>query len=106
MEYAVKDLGKEETDKIRAKVWLTLQNYKPPPGNLSKYERKALKELQSDTSIVYLSADKGRSTVIYNREDYLEKCMDHVNNGPYQLLRKDSTTKIKTKTLKQCQRWN
>ena len=27
--------------------------------------------------------------------------MDHINNGPYQLLKKDLTTKIKTKTLKQ-----
>ena len=57
--------------------------------------------MQSDTSIVILPADKGRSTVILNREDYLEKCMDHINNGPYQLLKKDPTTKIKTKTLEQ-----
>ena len=27
--------------------------------------------------------------------------MDHINNGPYQLLKKDPTTKIKAKTLKQ-----
>ena len=27
--------------------------------------------------------------------------MGHINNGPYQLLKKDPTTKIKTKTLKQ-----
>ena len=27
--------------------------------------------------------------------------MDHVNNSPYQLLTKDTTTKINTKTLKQ-----
>ena len=26
--------------------------------------------------------------------------MDHINNGPYQLLKKDPTTKIKAKTLK------
>ena len=57
--------------------------------------------MQSDTSIVILPADKGRSIVILNREDYLEKCMDHLNNGPHQLLKKDPTTKIKTKTLKQ-----
>ena len=76
-------------------------NSKPPKDNISKDERKALKELQSDTSIVILPADKGRSTVILNREDYLEKCMDHINNGPYQLLKKDPTTKIKAKTLKQ-----
>ena len=50
-------------------------------------ERKALKQLQADTSIVILPADKDRPTVILNREDYLEKCMDHINNGPYQLLK-------------------
>ena len=49
---------------------LTLQNSKPPKDNLSKDERKALKELQSDTSIVILPADKGRSIVILNHEDY------------------------------------
>ena len=97
----VKDLEKKEADTIRFKVSLTLQNSKLPKDNLSKDERKALKELQSDTSIVILQADKGRSTVILNREDYLEKCMDHINNTPYQLLKKDPTTKIKTKTLKQ-----
>ena len=101
IEDAVKDLEKEEADTIRDKVSLTIQNSKPPKDNLAKDERKALKELQSDTSIVILPADKGRSTVMLNREDYLEKCMDHINNGPYQLLNKDPTTKIKTKTLKQ-----
>ena len=95
IEDAVKDLEKEEADTIRAKVSLTLQNSKPPKDNLSKDACKALKELQSDTSIVILPADKGRSTVIINCEDYLEKCMNHVNNGPYQLLKKDPTTKLK-----------
>ena len=33
--------------------------------------------LQSDTSIVILPAGKDRSIVILNREEYLEKCMDH-----------------------------
>ena len=60
-----------------------------------------MKELQSDASIVILPADKGRSSVILNHEDYLEKYVDHINNGPYQLLKKYPATKIKTKTLKQ-----
>ena len=81
------------------KINLTLQNSKPPNNNLSKQGWKALEELQSDASIVILLADKGRSTVILNHEDYLEKCMDYINNGPYQLLRKDPATKIKAKTL-------
>ena len=82
-EEAVKDIEKEEADTIRAKVSLTLQNSKPPKDNLSKDERKALKELQSDTTVVILPADKGRSKVILNREDHFEKCMDHITNRPY-----------------------
>ena len=68
---------------LSAKVSLTLQNSKPPKDNLSKVELKVLKKLKSDTSIVVLPASKGRSTVILNREDYLEKSMDHINNGAY-----------------------
>ena len=55
IEDAVKDLVKEETDAIPAKVSLRLQNSKPPKNNLSRDERKALKELQSSSSIVLLS---------------------------------------------------
>ena len=86
IEDAVKDLERAEADGMCAKVNLTLQNSKPPKDNLSKDERKALKELQSDTSIAILPADKGRYTVILNHEDYLEKCMNHKNNAPYHLL--------------------
>ena len=100
IEKAVKDLEKEEADIACAKRSFTLQNSKPPKYDLSKDKLKTLKILQSDTSIVILPADKGRSTVILNREDYLKKCMDHINNDPYQLLKKDPTSKIKAKTLK------
>ena len=62
--------------------------------------RKALKKLQSDTSAIILEGDKGRSTVILSCEDYFGKCMDQANS-PYQFLKKDPTTKIKAKTLKQ-----
>ena len=98
IEDAVKDLEKKEADTIHAKISFTLQNSKPPKNNLSADERKVLKELKSDTSTVILPAGKGRYTVILNSEDYLEKCMDHINSGPY---KKNPTTKIKAKTLKQ-----
>ena len=31
----------------------------------------------------------------------MEKYVDHANNSPYQLLKKDTTIKIRAKTLKQ-----
>ena len=63
IEDVVKDLEKEIADTIRAKVSFILPNSKPPKDDLSNDERKALKELQPDTSIAILPADKGRSTV-------------------------------------------
>ena len=66
IEDAVKYLRKEEADTICAKISLTIQNSKPPADNLSKNDHNL-----------------GRSTVILNREDYLEKCMNHINTGPY-----------------------
>ena len=98
-EDAVKDLEKEEADTICAKISLTLQNSKTPKDNLSKDDGKALKELQSHASIVILPAGKGRSTVITNGENHIEKCMHHINNGPYQLLKKDPTTKTKSSLI-------
>ena len=68
---AVKDL-KEEVDTIHAKLSLTFQNSKPSKDNLFKDERKTLKELKSDTPIVVLPAEKGRSTIVLNRDDYFE----------------------------------
>ena len=45
---AVNDLKKEETDPIRAKISLALQNSKSSKDNKSKDEPKVLKELQSN----------------------------------------------------------
>ena len=55
-EDAVNDLEKEEADTIPAKVSLKLQNSTPPKGDLSKDERKALKELLPDTAIVIFTS--------------------------------------------------
>ena len=42
-----------------------------------------------------------KENIRINGENYLEKYMDHINNGPYQVLKKYATTKLKASTLKQ-----
>ncbi|VDL95565.1 unnamed protein product [Schistocephalus solidus] len=44
-----------------------------PRDVLSKVERDALKELRADKYIVVVPADKGRSTVVLDRTDYIQK---------------------------------
>ncbi|BHF70935.1 hypothetical protein SprV_0401398800 [Sparganum proliferum] len=44
-----------------------------PREVLSKVERGALRELKADKDLVIVPADKGRSTVVLDRTDYLQK---------------------------------
>lgn len=43
-------------------------------SNLSSEEKKALKDLQTDKSIIIKPADKGGAIVVLNRSDYVNEC--------------------------------
>ncbi len=58
------------------------------PAN--KGEFKALQELKADTDITILPADKGRSTVVLNTEDYESKLSTLLSDSKiYEMLQKD-----------------
>ena len=48
--------------------------------NLYKEERSALQDLMKDKNIIIKPADKGSAIVIWDREDYLNKCNKQLNN--------------------------
>ena len=60
--------------------------------NLTAPEKRAIRALRNDSSIVILRADKGNVTVVLNREDYKQKMYDHLQNGPYERESKQSQT--------------
>ncbi|BHF62901.1 hypothetical protein SprV_0200588900 [Sparganum proliferum] len=63
----------EETKSlIRHQVSSLLMAHRPREV-LSKVERDALRELKADKDLVIVPADKGRSTVVLDRTDYLQK---------------------------------
>nr|VZI15746.1 unnamed protein product [Spirometra erinaceieuropaei] len=62
----------ETTHLIRQQVTSSVMAYKPR-AIIAKAEQSALKALRNDTSIVILSADKGRSTVVLDKTDYVQK---------------------------------
>ncbi|BHF62101.1 hypothetical protein SprV_0100508200 [Sparganum proliferum] len=63
----------EETKSlIRHQVSSLLMAHRPREV-LSKVERDALRELKTDKDLVIVPADKGRSTVVLDRTDYLQK---------------------------------
>ncbi|BHF63187.1 hypothetical protein SprV_0200617800 [Sparganum proliferum] len=66
----------EETKSlIRHQVSSLLMAHRPREA-LSKDERDALRELKADKDLAIVTADKGRSTVVLHRTDYLRKAKD------------------------------
>lgn len=59
--------------------------------NLSAMEKEALEELQRDSSIIILPADKGRATVVMDKPEYNHKVQalldDTSNTEPLQKAR-------------------
>ncbi|XP_072041390.1 uncharacterized protein [Amphiura filiformis] len=82
---------------LRAKVANTFKSSRIPQCNISREERLALTELKNDDSILILPADKGRSTVLLDRDTYKEKVNALLNDGKiYSRLDKDPTQQYKT----------
>ena len=65
---------------------------------LSNRTKKALDPLHEDPIIIF-PADKSRSTVILNKQDHINKCQDHLNNGPCTKIHKDPTEAIQKLSL-------
>ena len=65
-----KHLSAPKAQSLRAEMTKCIKNAKIPASNISKGEFKALQELKADIDITVLPADKGRSTVILNTNDY------------------------------------
>ncbi|BHF71420.1 hypothetical protein SprV_0401447800 [Sparganum proliferum] len=65
-------ITEENRNLLRQRISSRLMSHKKR-NMLSKAENEALRTLKADKSIVILPADKGRSTVVLNKEDYVNK---------------------------------
>lgn len=66
--------------------------------NLSREDRDALRDLQTDMSIVIKPADKGGAIVIQNNVDYVQECERQLSDSDfYEKLSGDPTQMFKNK---------
>ncbi|XP_072050005.1 uncharacterized protein [Amphiura filiformis] len=85
---------------LRSDCVQVLKQSKPPPSNISKEERVALRELKEDKDITILPADKGRATVILNKTDYQDKANDLLNDtNTYKPLKRDPTSMYRNQLI-------
>lgn len=98
IEDAILGLPTEAANNIRRQTSNILRNAKPPKPNLTRPERLALRELNSNPEIIILPADKGNATVVLNKHDYDTKIRTLLDDATYRKIPKDPTTKIERRT--------
>ena len=82
---------------LRTSIAEALRRTKPPKPNMSYRQRSAVHALRDDPNIVIVPADKGKATVVMDRQDYDTKMKAVLQDGKYQTLRRDPTVKVENR---------
>ena len=99
IENACMKLKPGKADELRGKIKTILKKIKNPTNNITREEKKALVELKRDTNRTILTANKGVSLVVLNREDYQKKALELLDQLTYKILSTDPTNKYKNKLI-------
>ena len=99
IENACNKLKQGKADEPRGEIKAILKKIKIPTNNITKEEKKALVELKKDTSKTILTANKGVSLVVMNKEDYQKKALELLDQSTYKTLAADPTNKYKNKLI-------
>ena len=90
----------ETSLQLRSDCVRILKDVKPPKSNITREESVALRDLRSDDSILVLPADKGRATVILNKDSYIDKAKDLLSDSnTYKRLTKDPTPSYRNQII-------
>ena len=66
-------LDHRTAEALRLAVRRALQQAKPPLPNLTFQQRRAIQDFKRDESIVLIPTDKGRATMIMDKDEYTQK---------------------------------
>ena len=99
IEAACTKLSQQDAEEFRANINRVLWSSQPPKPNLTKAQTLALRELKRDRDHIVLTADKGVAMVIMDRQDYINKANQLLNQDTYEVITKDPTNTIKNKLI-------
>ena len=99
IEAACTKLSQQDAEELRADVNRVLRSSHPPKPNLTKAQNIALRELKRDQDRIVLTADKGVAMVVMDKQDYINKANQLLNQNTYKVIPKDPTNTIKNKLI-------
>ena len=99
IEKACTSLQPGKAEELRGEVKANIKKMQPPKQNLTKEEHKALEELKEDKTRMILTADKGVSIVVLDREEYIKKADELLSQSSYKKISTDPTNRYKSKLI-------
>ena len=100
IEVACQNLDNTAAEELRAYVYRVLRHPHHLKPNLSKEEFIAIKQLRTDKNRMILNADKDVTLVVMDREDYIKKVREPLEDmNTYRPIPSDPTNKVKTKSI-------
>ena len=99
IEQACSKLQQGEAEELRGEVKSIIKRSCNPPPNITREERKAIRELKEDKSRMVLTADKGVALVVIDTEEYKKKAQELLQQPTYQLIPTDPTSRYKNKLI-------
>ena len=92
-------LGQQDDEELRAEINKVLRSSQPPKANLTKAQPQAIRELKRERDHIVLTADKGVAMVIMDRQDYINKSNNLLNQPTYRAIPWYPTNTIKNKLI-------
>ena len=92
-------LQQGKVEELRGEIKALLKKISTSRPNITKEEHQALRKLKKDENRMVLTADKGVSLVVLDKEDYTQKTEELLHQPNYKTLTSDPTTKHKNKLI-------
>ena len=99
IEKATLKLPPGKLEELRGEIKAILKKKTNTKPNITKEEHWAIKELRNDNTRMVLTADKGVSMVVMDKEDYNTKSEQLLQSSMYKILTTDPTTRHKNKLI-------
>ena len=99
IEKACQQLKQGKAEELRGEIKQIFKKTQPPKPNIMREEAKAIQEVKRDKERVILTADKGVSMVVMDKEEYIQKSEELLHQPSYKELPSDPTTKHKNRLI-------
>ena len=99
IERVCQQLKQGKAEELRGETKQIFKKIQPPKPNITKEEAKAIQELKRNKERVILTANKGVSILVMDKEEYIKKSEELLHQPTHKELPSDPTTKHKNRLI-------